>query len=143
MAKMPSSGRICSTPAIHAGVYEYTASFSACVLFCSPPKVGASALITSDMTKTPTIAMQKVNTAKTRPLHDGDAIGADERQRAADDRAADEAGDGADGGKGRDVAGHKRAGRSRFGRDDRPLGGRRQTDVLGAIDYGHGMLPSN
>ena len=71
MAKMPSSGTICSTPAIHAGVYEYTATFSACVLFFSPPNVGASALMISDRTNTPTIAMQNVNNATTSPLTNG------------------------------------------------------------------------
>ena len=67
-ARMPSSGTICSTPATHAGVYEYTATFSACALFFSPPKVGASALMMSDRTNTPTIAMQNVKTARTRPV---------------------------------------------------------------------------
>ncbi len=64
---MPSNGTICRTAAIQAGVYEYTASFKDCELFCSPPKVGASALMMNERMNTATIVMQNVKTATTRP----------------------------------------------------------------------------
>src|SRR4026208_984475 len=107
---MPSSGRVLTTAPPHAGVYEYTATLSASVLSFWPPKVGASALMMSERMKTPTIAITKVKTAKPRPGARGRGGGAilfapaENGGLRPDDRPADEAGHGANGGERHDVA---------------------------------------
>ena len=58
-----------STPATHAGVNEYTATFIARALFCSPPNVGASALMMKPTRTTPMIAPMKVHTASASPAN--------------------------------------------------------------------------
>ena len=68
---------------------------------------------------------------------DRHAIRADERQGPSDQRPAEEPGHGADRRERHDVAADQRSSRCLFRRDDRPLGARRQTDVLRSLDDVH------